>query len=130
MTRTLARLVFFAAAAFLVSPARGAHADPPPDESQGDPGEEGSHLQYPVTAAVFRVHYAQRVTQARSRMEKHIVDHQLDQAKADALRARFQSALTQVNAKVDEVCSDGTVTRDEAIAVHELAKSLRHHPQK
>jgi hypothetical protein len=28
---------------------------------------------------------------------------------------------------VDEVCADGTVTKDEADAVHELSRALLHH---
>ena len=36
-------------------------------------------------------------------------------------------AVAQITAKVDEVCADGTVTKDEAEAVHELSRSLLHH---
>jgi hypothetical protein len=125
MPRTLPRLVLLVAAAFATVSTAGsltAHADPPADESQ----DEG-HLAYPATAAAFREHVAERITSARARLEKHIADNQVPAPKADVMRARFQSAIATLNAKVDEVCADGTVTHDEAVAVHDLAKQLRRH---
>ncbi len=46
--------------------------------------------------------------------------------KADALRATLHAALAKVDKRVDEVCADGTVTKDEGEAVHGLIKDLRH----
>jgi hypothetical protein len=121
------RFAHVAAALVLVAvlvPQTHAHADPPADES----GEEGqTHLQYPATAAVFRAYVNDRITTARARLEHHIAEHQIGPQRADFLRGRFQAAIGALNAKVDEVCADGTVTHEEAHEVHELAKALRHH---
>ncbi len=120
----LARLAFVAAVAFAAVSTAGsltAHADPPAD------AQDEGHLAYPATAAAFREHVADRVADARARLEKHIADNQVPAQKADAMRAHFQVAIATLNAKVDEVCADGTVTHDEAVSVHELAKQLRHH---
>ena len=117
-----------AAAALLLGlvPATRAHADAPADES----GEEAqTHLQYPATAEVFRAHVNQRISNARARLEQHIVDQQVEPDKAAKLRARFQAAVVVLGGKVDAVCADGTVTHEEAHEVHELAKELRHHKQ-
>jgi hypothetical protein len=122
----LAVLATAAAAALALAPGAIAHADPPADDS----GEEGqTHLQYPATAAVFRAYVSERITTARAKLEHHIVEHQINQQRADVLRARFNAAIGTLNAKVDAVCADGTVTHEEAHEVHELAKQLRHHPQ-
>jgi hypothetical protein len=83
------------------------------------------HLKYPAPAAEFREHVSERIAGARERLDEYIVNKGLRPEEASALRARFQAGVAQVNAKVDEVCADGTVTADEAKAVHELAKSLR-----
>ena len=88
--------------------------------------EAKEHLEYPATAAAFRDHVSARVAQARARVEQYIADAKLDAKKADEVRARFQAAIVKIDAKVDEVCADGTVTEPEALAVHELAKALRH----
>jgi hypothetical protein len=87
---------------------------------------------FPMTAAEFRDRVGRRIEQARAKMEEHITEKQLPADKADEHRARFRAAIAQLTAKVDEVCADGTVTKEEAEAVHALAKSLlhhRHHPQ-
>jgi hypothetical protein len=43
------------------------------------------------------------------------------------LRLRFDAAVPRINANVDEVCSDGTVTKEEAEAVRKLSRSLLPH---
>jgi hypothetical protein len=120
----LAVLATAAAAALVLAPGASAHADPPAD----DGSEEGqTHLQYPATAAVFRAYVGDRITAARAKLEHHIVEQQIGQQRADVMRARFDAAIGTLNAKVDEVCADGTVTHEEAHQVHQLAKQLRHH---
>ena len=81
---------------------------------------------FPMPAAQYKEHVARHLEKARGRLEEHITAKQLPQDKADALRAQFREAVARVNARVDEVCSDGTVTKDEADAVHELAHTLLH----
>jgi hypothetical protein len=97
-------------------------AEPPQDEHSAR-----EDLKFPMPAAEFRQHVARHVEKSRQHMEKRIAEKQLEKDKADEARARFASAVALVNAKVDEVCADGTVTREEAEAVHQLAKSLHHH---
>ena len=42
------------------------------------------------------------------------------------MRDRFRSSASQVDAKVNEVCTDGTVTQEEAVQVHRLLRELLH----
>jgi hypothetical protein len=102
-----------------------ARADTPPAGT----GQEGEH-RFPMAAADFRPMIAQRIDRHRTRMEAHIVERQLPKERADELRAKFNAGVTQINAKVDAVCADGTVTRDEAQDVRDLVHSLlRHHAE-
>jgi len=125
MIRLLPALALVAGLSALPSTA---HARPPAPAGVHDEAEP----KFPMSAAEFRDRVSRRVEQARQKMEEHITEKQLPADKADEHRARFQAAIAQINAKVDEVCADGTVTKEEAEAVHELAKSLwhhHHHPQ-
>jgi hypothetical protein len=94
-------------------------------QPQRHPAPAGDHLTYPATAADFRQLVSERVAKSRARVEDYIAGKQLRPEDAAALRARFQTDVDQVMRKVDEVCADGTVTHEEARAVHELAQSLR-----
>jgi hypothetical protein len=87
--------------------------------------QEDRDARFPMTAAEFREHVSRHIEKARARMEEHIAQLPADQA--EARRANFKAAVAQITAKVDEVCADGTVTKDEAEAVHELSRSLLHH---
>ena len=92
---------------------------------------EESEATFPMTAGEYRGRVNRRVEEFRVRMEERMAERQLPAAKMEEHRARFRSGVAQLNTKVDEVCADGTVTKEEALAVHELAKSLLHyhHPQ-
>jgi hypothetical protein len=123
--RTNRFLPALALAAGLCALPVAAHAQPPSPAGLHDEAEP----KFPMTAAEFRERVSRRIEQARAKMEEHIAEKQLPADRADEHRARFRAAVAQISTKVDEVCADGTVTREEAEAVHELAKSLlhRHH---
>jgi hypothetical protein len=121
-TLALAAATLTAAAPVLAAPARGRQEAVA--QKKGDKGDKGS---YPMAAADFKKKVEQRTTKARARMEKHITDKKVPEDKAKEARAKFDAAVAKINQKVEEVCSDGTVTKDEAKAVHDLAKSL--HPR-
>jgi hypothetical protein len=88
---------------------------------------ECKHKKFPMPAAEFRQHVAARQEKARIRMEGHLAKKQLPKDKADEVRARFATAAALVFQKVDAVCTDGTVTKEEAKEVRALAKSLHFH---
>jgi hypothetical protein len=88
-------------------------------------GEEGNR-KFPMTAADFRQHVNARLEKARARIEERITTEHLPQDQADGLRAQFKASVAQINTKVDQVCADGTVTKEEAEEVHELVRSLLH----
>jgi hypothetical protein len=97
---------------------------PPPDTG----AHHHEHEHYPMPADQFRRHMEGREKHLRKRLEEYIVSSNQSPAEAGALRARFESGLQTVEAKVNEVCSDGTVYQQEAAQVHRLAKTLLWHP--
>jgi hypothetical protein len=124
MMRSLSAL---AAVAALSALAVAAYAQPPVPTAL----HEESEAKFPMTAGEYRGRVNRRVEEFRLRMEERMADKQLPADQREEHRARFRSGVAQLNTKVDEVCADGTVTKEEALAVHELAKSLLHyhHPQ-
>lgn len=101
------------------SPSLAGVAEPSSFVGEGD-------KKFPIAAAEFRKHVGAKVDQARARLEKYIVTKELTKEQADALRARCAAALVKLDKRVDEVCADGIVTREEADSVHVLAKALLH----
>ena len=89
--------------------------------------EHGDSKKFPMPAAEFRQHTQARLEKARARMEAHISKKQLPEDKAAAARAHFNEAAAKMNEKVEAVCADGTVTKEEALEVRALAKQLFHH---
>jgi hypothetical protein len=123
--RMMFRSCLVVAAALCTLPAAASYSQP------GTPSEvrHDGDAKFPMPAADFRQHISDHLQKARTRMEEHIADKQLPKDQADQLRAQFDAAVPRINAKVDEVCSDGTVTKEEAEAVWDLSRSLlpRHH---
>lgn len=77
---------------------------------------------FPMKADEFRQQVAQRTVKARARMEKHLANKKVSEEKAKEVRAKFAAVQARVDAKVTEVCADGTVTLDEAKSVRTIAR--------
>jgi hypothetical protein len=89
---------------------------------QGDKAQ-----QFPMAAEAFREHVTARIGKARERMEEHLTKKSVPGDKAREIRARFDLGVARLNEKVNEVCADGTVTKEEAQEVHALVKQMLHH---
>lgn len=87
---------------------------------------EDREPRFPIPAAEYRERMSRHVERAHAHMEEHITAKQLPQDQANELRARFREAVAKINVKVEEVCADGTVTKEEAEAAHALAHGLLH----
>ena len=82
---------------------------------------------FPMPAAQFKQKVDTRMTKARQHMEERASKLPADQAKE--LRAKFDAGAAKVNAEVAKATADGTVTKDEAKAVHKVAREAKggHH---
>jgi hypothetical protein len=86
-------------------------------------GKHGGGAKFPVAAAEFKQKIDGKMTKARARMEERAA--KLPAGEAKALRAKFDTGLVKVNAEVARATADGTVTKDEAKAVWQVAREVR-----
>ena len=87
-------------------------------------GEKHEKPSFPMPAAAFKQKVDARQAKARERMEKRASSLSAEQAKE--LRAKFDAGVAKVNAEVAKAIADGTVTKEEAAAVRQVAKELHH----
>jgi polyhydroxyalkanoate synthesis regulator phasin len=80
---------------------------------------------FPMAGAEFQQKATERAAKGRERMEKRLTEKQVPTDKANEIRAKFAATQAKVAAKVTEVVADGTVTLDEAKAVHAVAREGR-----
>jgi hypothetical protein len=118
---TLASLVVVPVTAF------AGPKDGPPAKVQHDGREGKERPKFPMPAAEFKAKVDGRIAKARQRMEERA--GKLDAAEAKALRAKFDAGVAKVNQEVSKATADGTVTKDEAKAVRQVAKEVApgHH---
>jgi hypothetical protein len=88
-------------------------------------GEKHEKANFPMPAAAFTQKMAARQTKAREHMEKRASKLSAEDAKQ--LRAKFDAGVVKINAEVAKATADGTVTKDEAKAVRQVAKEIRGH---
>jgi hypothetical protein len=80
---------------------------------------------FPVAAEKFQKHVEKRIEHAREKLEQHMKEKNLADDKRAAIRKEFDSGAAEVRAAAKRVGQDGTVTKEEAQEVRELAKSMR-----
>ena len=84
---------------------------------------------YPMAAAAFKQQVDAHQARAREHMEKRAAKLSADEAKE--VRAKFDAGVAKINAEVTKATADGTVTKEEAQAIHKVAHELRgHHGKK
>ena len=80
-----------------------------------------------MPAADFRTKVETRIGKAREHLTKGMAKREVPADKQKEILAKFEAGASKVRTEVEKVCADGTVTKDEARAVHELARELRGH---
>jgi hypothetical protein len=129
MTRLVAALAFalsLASVSSSVLAAPPARANAAHHKAKGDKDDK----KFPMKAEEFKKLVAERVGKARERLEKHIGQKNMDEDKAKVLRARFDLGVAVLNRKVDKVCEDDTVTKEDAKEVRELVHKMVQEHQK
>ena len=93
----------------------------------GEHGQDGrTQTVFPMKADAFQQKIDARLSKAKTRLEKRIVDKKLDAQKAQELRNRFDARAQKVRAAAAEAEKDGTVTKEEAKTVRQAA-GFHHH---
>jgi hypothetical protein len=83
----------------------------------------GNKASFPMPAATFKQKVDRRVAKARQKMETHVSKLPADKQKE--ARARFDAGVARINQEVTKVTADGTVTKEEAAQVRQVAKDLK-----
>lgn len=91
-----------------------------------DAGEHKHHEKhFPMKAEHFEKIVEHRIEKGRAHLEKVIVDCKVPDALATQMRKDFEDGAVAIRNLAKTAEADGTVTKDEAKEVHELAKTLR-----
>ncbi len=86
---------------------------------------DGDKAQYPMKADEFRAMVEKRIEKVKARVEKGMEEHKLPAAQRAVITKAVDDAAKQVRGAVDKAATDGTVTKEEAKQVRELAEQLR-----
>lgn len=124
---TVARLAaaLLAAATFAVPMTSFAETTTPAPVAHGHKHHGGKDkAQFPMKADEFRVMVEKKIEKVKARVEKGMEKHKLPAAQRVAITRAVDDAAKQVRAEVDKAATDGTVTKEEAKQVRELAKEL------
>ena len=125
---TVARLAaaFLAAATFAVPMTSFAETAPPAPAEHGHKHHgDKDKAQFPMKADAFRVMVEKKIERVKARVEKGMADHKIPADKRVEIAKAVDEAAKQVRTAVDKAAADGTVTKEEAKQVRELASQLR-----
>ena len=131
---TVARLTaaLLAAASFAVPMTSFAEPKPAPalvesprDHKGGAHQGDKDKPQFPMKAEEFRVLVEKRIERVKARVEKGMERHKIPAAQRTEIAKAVEEATKHVRGAVDKAAADGTVTKEEAKQVRELAEQLR-----
>jgi hypothetical protein len=124
---TVARLAaaLIAAATFAVPMTSFAETKPAAVEHGHKHHGDGDKAQFPMKADEFRSMVEKRIEKIKARVEKGMEEHKLPAAQRVVVTKAVDDAAKQVRGAVDKAAADGTVTKEEAKAVRDLAEQLR-----
>ena len=91
-------------------------------------GHGKEHGKFPMTSAEFKAKVDARTAKARQRLETRIARLPADQAKE--ARQKFDAGTAKIDQEVGKAIADGSVTKEEAQKVREVAKTVRPHGPK
>ena len=103
--------------------AEGNH--PRRDEAKNKGEHKKDRAQFPIAADKFQAHVEKRITKMRERIESRMEKRNVLDAKRVEVRKNFEAGAGQVREAAKRAGADGTVTKEEAKQVRDLAKSLQ-----
>ncbi len=103
--------------------ADGSTTQPAPKEHV----REGKKAVFPIAADKFKAHVEDHIAKSREKLVERLQTKNVPADKQEKVLAKFDEGTKTIMAEVDKACADGTVTKEEAQQVHEVAKTVRHH---
>ncbi len=95
------------------------------ETSRGVRQDKREKESFPMPAADFKTKVENRIVKAREHLTTSLGKHDVPAPKQKEILAKFDAGAVKVRAELEKVCADGTVTKEEAHAVRELARELR-----
>ena len=124
-TIAIATALTFALPAIALAAERDTPAESKGDRGKGDKGKRGERPKFPMKAETFMAHVDKRIAHMKSKVDARLERSNLDDAKKAEIRAKVNAASNEVRAAAKEATADGTVTKEEAMKVREVARSMR-----
>jgi tellurite resistance protein len=93
--------------------------------SKDNAAETKKRPSFPMTAESFNKLIEKRITHMRERLEKMMKDRKVPDAMQAQIKKDFEAGATAVRAAAAKAGADGSVTKDEAKQVKDLAKDLK-----
>jgi hypothetical protein len=88
-------------------------------------GEGKKEHQFPMKAEAFRDMVEKRIAHAREKLDRVLERKEVPDALRTQIKKDFEDGATAVRTAATRVSADGTVTKDEAKQVRDLAKDLK-----
>jgi tellurite resistance protein len=131
--RSLARPVALSLALAIGAVPLTAFAQDPatPAQHQGKGKGKGRHekgdrdAHFPMKAEAFKQHVEKRIGRALAKVNAMIEKKKVPEIIAGSIRKDADAAATQVRAAAAKAAADGTVTKEEAKVVRDLANQLK-----
>lgn len=97
------------------------------DEGRGGLVEEGmrGEHQFPMKPADFMKRVEKRIGKTLARLEKMLDKREVPEVVQTQIKKDFEAGAVLIRAKASKAGADGTVTKDEAREVRELAQELK-----
>jgi hypothetical protein len=92
-------------------------------EPRGDRADKAKR--FPMKADVFRDIVEKRINKAREKLDRVLDKRDLPPGIEAQIKKDFDAGVVKVRAAADKAAADGTVTKEEARAVRDLAQELR-----
>jgi hypothetical protein len=111
--------------ALVAAPAVALAGEGPAPAGARDEAKQHRPKHFPVSADKFQKGVDKRIEKMRAKLETRLEERNVPEGKRAAIRKEFDDGATQVRAAAKRVGQDGSVTKEEAKEVRDLAKSLR-----
>jgi hypothetical protein len=102
-----------------------ARAEDRPGADGRERGPKADKPAFPMPAPVFKERVEERIERIGERMERALAKRKLPAELERQIRADFAQGAGLIRGAVNKACADGTVTKQEAKQVRELARDLR-----
>jgi len=94
---------------------------------KGHVREGKEKAQFPMAAADFKARIDTHISKNREKIVARMTAKNVPADKQEKVLAKFDEGTQTIMAEVDKVCADGTVTKEEAKQVAEVARTVRGH---